>query len=198
MSLIQSIRQKLGLSVTPANNFTWDASADNGTVRFYRGNPGAPIKDLLTVSANDVITGGSGAVLTANGPAFSAYQSVSQSITNVAVNLIFGTEEFDTNNNYDPVTGIFTATVAGIYRFNGGLVINGASGQITLTLIKNGQGYKVIGNALSASGQTVYGTGLVQLAVNDTVRLQGSSATTQTSATGIPQTYFQGEMVRGV
>lgn len=51
MSIIASIKQKLGLSVTPANNFTWDASADNGTLKLARGNPGATTQDILTVNA---------------------------------------------------------------------------------------------------------------------------------------------------
>lgn len=51
MSIIASIKQKLGLSVTPANNFTWDASADNGTCKLARGNPGATTQDILTVDS---------------------------------------------------------------------------------------------------------------------------------------------------
>lgn len=51
MSLIKAIRQQLGLSVTPANNFTLDASADNGTMKLVRGNAGAGTQDILTVDA---------------------------------------------------------------------------------------------------------------------------------------------------
>ena len=51
MSLIKTIRQQLGLSVTPANNFTQDASADNGTMKLARGNAGATTQDILTVDA---------------------------------------------------------------------------------------------------------------------------------------------------
>lgn len=52
MSLLKSIRQQLGLSVTPANNFTLDASADNGTMKLARGNAGATTQDILTVGSN--------------------------------------------------------------------------------------------------------------------------------------------------
>ena len=41
MPLIKSIRKQLGLSITPTNNFTLDASADNGTMKLARGNAGA-------------------------------------------------------------------------------------------------------------------------------------------------------------
>jgi hypothetical protein len=51
MSLIKSIRQQLGMSVTPANNFTWDASADNGTAKLARGNAGATTQDVMSVNA---------------------------------------------------------------------------------------------------------------------------------------------------
>jgi hypothetical protein len=52
MSLIKSISKQLGLSVTPANNFTLDASADNGTMKLARGNAGATTQDIMTVDAS--------------------------------------------------------------------------------------------------------------------------------------------------
>lgn len=51
MSLIKIIKAQLGLSVTPANNFTLDASADNGTMKLARGNAGATTQDIMTVDA---------------------------------------------------------------------------------------------------------------------------------------------------
>lgn len=51
MSLLKTIRAQLGLSVTPANNFTLDASADNGTMKLARGNAGATTQDVMTVDA---------------------------------------------------------------------------------------------------------------------------------------------------
>jgi len=56
MSLVKSIRKQLGLSVTPDNNFTFDASADNGTMKLARGNAGATTQDILTVDAAGTIT----------------------------------------------------------------------------------------------------------------------------------------------
>lgn len=52
MSLIKSIKNQFGLSATPANNFTLDASADNGTMKLARGNAGATTQDIMTVSAD--------------------------------------------------------------------------------------------------------------------------------------------------
>lgn len=47
MSLIKAIKAQLGLSSTPTNNFTLDASADNGTMKLAR-NSG---QDILTVDS---------------------------------------------------------------------------------------------------------------------------------------------------
>lgn len=52
MSLLKAIKTQLGLSNTPANNFTLDASAENGTLKLARGNAGATTQDILTVDAN--------------------------------------------------------------------------------------------------------------------------------------------------
>ena len=51
MSLVRFIKAQLGLSVTPANNFTLDASANNGTMKLARGNAGATTQDIMTVDA---------------------------------------------------------------------------------------------------------------------------------------------------
>ena len=51
MSIIKAVRSQLGLSVTPANNFSLDASADNGTMKLARGNAGATTQDVMTVDA---------------------------------------------------------------------------------------------------------------------------------------------------
>jgi hypothetical protein len=52
MSLIKAIKAQLGLSVTPANNFTLDASANNGTMKLARGNAGATTQDVMRVAAD--------------------------------------------------------------------------------------------------------------------------------------------------
>jgi hypothetical protein len=52
VSLLKTIKAQLGLSGTAANNFTLDASADNGTMKLARGNAGATTQDILTVDAN--------------------------------------------------------------------------------------------------------------------------------------------------
>lgn len=64
MSLLKTIMHQLGLSVTPANNFTLTAEADNGTMKLARGNAGATTQDILTVDANGLVTFNQGRQLT--------------------------------------------------------------------------------------------------------------------------------------
>ena len=47
MSIIRAIKQQLGLSVTPANNFILTAEADNGTMKLARESG----QNIMTVDA---------------------------------------------------------------------------------------------------------------------------------------------------
>ena len=59
-------------------------------------------------------------------PAFSAYSTSNQSISSGAITKVnFGTEEFDTNNNF--ASSRFTPTVAGYYQINAQVYANAAS-----------------------------------------------------------------------
>ena len=75
-------------------------------------------------------------------PAFSAVMSANQSISNATyTKIVFDTEEFDTNSNYDISNYRFTPTVAGYYQVNSCILFNiGATGGIQgrLALYKNG------------------------------------------------------------
>lgn len=56
MSLLKAIKAQLGLSNTPANNFTITAEADNGTLKLARGNAGATTQDIFTVDINGAVS----------------------------------------------------------------------------------------------------------------------------------------------
>lgn len=94
-----------------------------------------------TLTAGNVSTAGSLTALKGVGgtPAFSAYQSVSQSIaatTTTKVNL--QSKEFDTTNAFDSTTNYrFQPNVAGYYSINGGVQYNGAGVNIAM-IAKNG------------------------------------------------------------
>jgi hypothetical protein len=52
MSLLKAIKAQLGLSVTPANNFTLDASADDGTMKLVKGAS----TNVMEVAADGKVT----------------------------------------------------------------------------------------------------------------------------------------------
>ena len=93
-----------------------------------------------------------------NGPAFSAYQSVAQTITSSTFTKInFNTEAWDTNSNYDTSTYRFTPTVAGYYMVTCAIDA-GASTAATLVLTsiyKNGSAYRY-GNYLTTIAGNTY------------------------------------------
>jgi len=157
----------------------------------------------LTLNGTSGITTPAGLVIN-NAPAFSAYASVSQTITNgVATKLQANTEEFDTNGNYDNVTNYrFTPTVAGYYQVTGQI---SATSTLTVTriiplLYKNGAvvKYGVDMTATIASrsivSSLVYFNGSTDYA--ELYTLLFGSGTLSTSINAFDN-YFQAVMVRG-
>lgn len=147
---------------------------------------------LATLTANNVLIGNgtsnvtfvapgtSGNVLTSNGtvwssssafgngPAFSAYQSGTQTVSNnTTTKILFDTENFDTNNNF--ASSRFTPTVAGYYVFTNALSIgnftNIGTNEFEQVLYKNGSsagsgcvayGQNSIFNVAAAAGHNIY------------------------------------------
>ena len=144
-------------------------------------------------------------------PAFSAYANSSATISNAtATKILFNTEEFDTNSNYDNVTNYrFTPTVAGYYQVNlaGRFQPTSVSsnGEMYISVYKNGSEYK--------RGFNSYGTLTSQIAnsyimpqVNAIVYMNGSTdyiegyfyqatGNSQTLAGFSQGTYFQAHLV---
>ncbi len=56
MSLLKIIKAQLGISSTQTNNFTLDASAQDGTMKLSRGNAGATTQDVMVVDAAGKVT----------------------------------------------------------------------------------------------------------------------------------------------
>lgn len=190
MSLIQSIRQKLGLSVTPANNFTWDASADNGTLRLYRGNPGAPIQDLLTFDVNGR------ASLSQNNIACSGTSSSGVTVPGGSVwtQINLGTVIYDTASMLNTGTGIITVPVAGLYLV-AGLVSYASNGLpsgavIATAAMRNVANADIglLGAQGNSSGVLLYpvisGSQVLQLAAGSTIKL-GSYQASGSNAIGV-------------
>jgi hypothetical protein len=165
-------------------------SADNSGVLQLASGTG----NLVTVPS---VTGT--AMVSGNMPAFSAYQSSNQSISNGTwTKVTLTTEEWDTNSNY--ASSRFTPTVAGYYQLNGRCAIDGgASGNNYASIYKNGSSYKV-GDSREPS--VTFGANISCLVylngTTDYVELyywQQSGVSKNTLANS-DATYFQGAMVR--
>jgi hypothetical protein len=139
-----------------------------------------------------------------DGPAFSAYASSGQSISNTTfTKLQFQTEEFDTNSCYDNSTNYrFTPTVAGYYQVNGAVGFNFSSNNIGLHIYKNGSRYRdmvVICNSNGVSpsiSSLVYLNGSTDYVEMYVYQSSGGSATTINTNTTYGVT-FSASMVRG-
>ena len=101
-------------------------------------------------------------------PAFSAYMSAAQTFTAVTwTKIVFDTEEFDTNSNYDITNYRFTPTVAGYYQVNIGFKVESVTSRGVVALYKNGDYYKF--------GDDIQGTYLRNITGSFLVYLNGST-----------------------
>ena len=96
-----------------------------------------------------------------NGPAFNAYLSNNQSVNqNTNTKVLFDTERFDTNNNFDTSTSRFTPTVAGYYQVNLNIFHDYtgsyAAGSIKANIYKNGSNY-IFAQLSNATSGYAYG-----------------------------------------
>jgi len=107
-----------------------------------------------------------------NGPAFSAYRNLNQSISSSTWTKVqFDTEEFDTNSNYDNATNFrFTPTVAGYYQVivNLSVAPSGNINSSMAAIYKNGSKFK-------SSQQLVTSNGSNWAAVTALMYLNGST-----------------------
>jgi hypothetical protein len=160
---------------------------------------------VTSIKGNDTSTFGGnidviGNVVT-DAPTFSAYQSSSQTLTASGyAKVLYQTEEWDTNSNYDTSNSRFTPTVAGYYQINAG-VRSVTNGELNVIIYKNGANYKV--------GSNVNTTSVYESVVSATVYLNGStdyveiyaycSAANSTAGAGYVQyNYFQAFLARAV
>jgi hypothetical protein len=156
----------------------------------------------LPTTSGTVITTAS--TFAGTGPAFSAYQSSAQSISNNTYTKVqFQTEEFDTNSNFDNATNYrFTPTVAGYYQVNGVVTI-AATGTyfVAAAIYKNGAVFKAGGISLANASAFPSGT------VSSLIYLNGStdyielyifqfSGVSQNLQAALSTTYFQASLVR--
>ena len=101
------------------------------------------VGEITTSSGSGNITIGSGVTLLSSTPAFHAYLSATQTISNDTVTVVqFNTESFDTDSAYDNSTYRFTPQKSGKYYVYAGILHNPSSSnniqQASIFIRKNG------------------------------------------------------------
>lgn len=144
-------------------------------------------------------------MVSGNMPAFSAYQSSSQTISATTFTKIqFQTEEFDTNLNFNNTGSTvgstpayaFLPTVAGYYQVNGSIFYNTAA-TCQVFIYKNGTVFKR-GNQANTTNVEPIVSALVYLnGTTDYIELYGYHVSGSTIAAQLDTTYFQACMARG-
>tara|TARA_R110000868_G_scaffold202192_1_gene449719 strand:- start:122 stop:655 length:534 start_codon:yes stop_codon:yes gene_type:complete len=131
-----------------------------------------------------------------NGPAFSAYQSSSQSVTTATyTKVLFQTEEFDTNSNFASST--FTPTVAGYYQINSAVRFSSVNSTMRLALYKNGVVHKLLADSGGTSQSSNHGGCVVYLnGSTDYIEIYVYLSTTTGLGANAAETYFNSAMVR--
>ena len=159
-------------------------------------NSGTILTSLSTQSAFPANIAG-------NGPAFSAYNAGTQSISaSTSTKVVFNAEDFDTASCFDSTTNYrFTPNVAGYYQFNANVYQTGGTySYVWLNFYKNGSS-TVECNRVSSTGQgTLNGSALIYLNgstdyVELYARAQGGT-TLQLGASSKEFMNFSGAMVR--
>jgi len=93
---------------------------------------GAITSDKLATNSvtNDKIANSSISATKLNNPyKFSAYKSADTTVGDSATyNIVFNTELFDTNSNYNNTTGIYTVPITGYYYIAASVLLRGATG----------------------------------------------------------------------
>ena len=143
-------------------------------------------------------------------PAFSArvgvlIPNVTGDAGGTVYTIIFGTEEFDTNGNYNAASGLFTAPVGGRYQFNTNVVLAGLDASHTLGVstivnsvatdcIISGANYAAMRS--SANDLVIAGSVAFELAQGETVKVTVAvTGTAQTVDVGT-NSFFSGFLIK--
>lgn len=133
------------------------------------------------------------------GPAFSASANASTSLSaDVWTKLLFGTEDYDTNNCF--ASSRFTPTIPGYYFFIASYATNSTSVQsFWIALYKNGAEFKAgpLWQTASGMGGVIQMTGIVYLnGSTDYCEAYARSSVSTSSSSNGNFTYFQGYLAR--
>ena len=170
-----------------AGTFTATVPANNGTL-VTTGSTAAVSQAMLASG------------VAGNGPAFSAFPNAQQSLgASTVTKLLFQSEEFDTNSNYNAGNSRFTPTVAGYYQINAAFTAAQFFSGGTAYLYKNGFEFKA-GNSSGFGGNTSNIWGVSALVYmngsTDFVEIYGLVTVAQLISFSAALTYFQASLVR--
>lgn len=111
---------------------------------------------VTSIKGNDTSTfGGNVDVpqIITDAPAFSAYMSAAQSISNTTwTKLQYDAEEFDLTSDYDTSAIRFIPSVEGYYQINATVYLGNQNGARVMRLYKNGSPVKRGGTRVAVSG----------------------------------------------
>ena len=136
-----------------------------------------------------------------NGPAFSAYQSSSQTLSSSTLTKIqFQTEEYDTNSAFDNATNYrFTPLVAGYDVVSAAVKADTLNTTGRINIFKNGASYKfgmATGGVAGTTGTFAMSCQVYLNGSTDYIECYALLANGQALSAAIDQTYFQAAMVR--
>jgi hypothetical protein len=130
-------------------------------------------------------------------PAFMAYQSTPQTMSNVVFEKInFQTETFDSENAYNTSTSTFTAPKAGLYQVNASVVMNATPVVIVMDIYVQGASSKLISFIGNTAGNAATGSGLVFLAAGWSLNIFALVTGTPSTNATARETYFTAYFVR--
>ena len=167
-----------------------------GALKLTTASSGSVILNPANTASDVTITvPATTATMAINGPAFSYYQSSSQTLSSAtATKITFTSSEFDTTSGMY-ASSRFTPTVAGYYQVNGAFAKPSGSTEMFMSVYKNGSEWKRGSDVSITSSATV--SCIVYLnGSTDYIELygyMGIGAATWNTSYG---TYFQASMVR--
>jgi hypothetical protein len=134
---------------------------------------------------------------------FSAWRNAALSTANGSLGaVVYDTETFDTNSNFDTSNGRYTAPVAGFYAFFWGEIVAANAGDTLYTsLMKNGTEHKRSHERpnVAAGNNTMSGAALIQLAAGDYVQVGVFASGARSFVVGNqPYVWFNGFLVSAI
>ena len=126
---------------------------------------------------------------------FSVYKNVAQNVGTAATKVVFDTEIFDTNNNFD--SGTYTVPLPGYYQFNVGIACTSAGSGTTVfpSLFVDGNLFRSLTrmNDSAGSANNMTGSTYESLTAGQTVEIYvATGVAAKAIQPGVANTWFSG------